>query len=153
MPAGLKRYQETGNSHFVTFTCYHWHPNLSLPEARDLFEEMLEQTRRLYQFYVAAYVVMPEHIHLLVSEPERQLLSNALQARKQAVARRQRLIKPPFWQSRYFDRNIWSSKAFEGTRAYIHMNPVRRGLVANAERLGLEQRPSLHHQRQGHCGD
>ena len=133
MPTGLKRYQEARESHFITFTCYHWHPYLSTPATRDLFEEMLEQTRRLYRFYVSAYVVMPEHVHLLLSEPERRLLSVALQALKQAVARRQKVADPPFWQARYYDRNIWSKKAFDESRAYLHMNPVRRGLVENAE--------------------
>jgi putative transposase len=133
VPTGLKRYQEARESHFITFTCYHWHPYLSTPATRDLFEEMLEQTRRLYRFCVSAYVVMPEHVHLLLSEPERRLLSVALQALKQAVARRQKVADPPFWQARYYDRNIWSKKAFDESRAYIHMNPVRRGLVENAE--------------------
>ena len=91
---------------------------------------------------------MPEHVHLLGSEPERRLLSTALQALKQSVARRSgsslncpTLAKParvghtgrPFWQSRYYDRNIWSKKAFDEARAYIHRNPVRRGLVASPE--------------------
>jgi putative transposase len=149
VPTGLKRFQETRDLHFVTFTCYHWKPYLAAAATRGLFEEMLEQTRRLYRFYVSAYVVMPEHVHLLVSEPERRLLSTALQALKQAVSRRSNptLATParvghpgghpgghtPFWQARYFDRNIWSQKAFDEARAYIHMNPVRRGLVKNAE--------------------
>ncbi len=133
MPTGLKRYQETRNLHFITFTCYHWKPYLATAATRDLFEEMLEQTRRLYRFYISAYVVMPEHVHLMVSEPERRLLSVALQALKQAVARRQNAAHPPFWQARYYDRNIWTRKAFEDACAYIHMNPVRRGLVTNAE--------------------
>ena len=133
MPTGLKRYQESRELHFITFTCYHSQPYMAAASTRDLFEEVLEQTRRLYRYYIAAYVVMPEHVHLLVTEPERRLLSTALQALKQAVARRQNVADPPFWQTRYYDRNIWSSKAFEDARQYIHQNPVQRGLVASAE--------------------
>ncbi len=133
MPSRLKRYQQTRNLHFITFTCYHWRPNLSVPSTCDLFEEMLEQTRRLYRFFVTGYVVMPEHVHLLVSEPERRTLSVALQALKQSVSRRQSLIKPPFWQARYYDRNIWSEQEMKEKLRYIHLNPVRRGLVAKAE--------------------
>ena len=54
MPSGLKRFQESRQLHFVNFTCYHWKPYLATPAARDLFEEMLEQSRRLYRFYIAA---------------------------------------------------------------------------------------------------
>jgi REP element-mobilizing transposase RayT len=62
----------------------------SAPTSRDVFEQTLEQARRCYGFYVAGYVVMPEHIHLLVSEPERAKLSLAVQMLKQNVPRRLR---------------------------------------------------------------
>ena len=69
MPTGLKRYQDQDHDHLITFSCYQRRPYLATPESRDLFECSLEQTRRKYQFEVIAYVVMPEHVHLLVSEP------------------------------------------------------------------------------------
>jgi putative transposase len=69
-------------------------------------ERALEDTRRSYRFFLTGYVVMPEHVHLLVSEPERTLLATAMQAMKQSVARR---LTPrsagPFWQARYYDFN------------------------------------------------
>ena len=73
---------------------------------------------------------MPEHVHLLVSEPERGTLSTAVQALKQSVARRLALRSPaPFWQARYHDFNIWSEgKRIEELR-YLHRNPVTRGLT------------------------
>ena len=133
MPTHLVRYQQTRDLHFVTFTCYHRHAYLADPGTRDLFEEMLEQTRRLYRFYVSGYVVMPDHVHLLLSEPERRLLSVAIQALKQSVARRQKLVTPPFWQPRYYDRNIWSATEMQEKLHYIHANPVRQGLVVKPE--------------------
>ena len=78
VPTRLVRYHETRDLHFVTFTCYHRRRYLADESMRDLFEQMLEQTRRLYHFHINAYVVMPEHVLLLVSEPERRLLSVAL---------------------------------------------------------------------------
>ena len=73
---------------------------------------------------------MPEHVHLLISEPDRAKLSLALQMLKQNVARRLREVEGgPFWQPRYYDFNVWSeAKRIEKLR-YIHRNPVRRGLV------------------------
>jgi len=77
---------------------------------------------------------MPEHVHLLMSEPERGQLSLALQMLKQNVARELRLPEGcPFWQPRYYDFNVWSeSKRVEKLR-YIHRNPVARGLVQQPE--------------------
>jgi putative transposase len=54
-------------------------------------------------FVVAAYVVMPQHVHLLVSEPKKALLSKAIQALKLSVSVQSR--HRPFWQARYYDLN------------------------------------------------
>jgi putative transposase len=134
MPWGLKRFQEAKCLHFVTFSCHHREPLLGTALARDVFERVLEKARRWYDFYVCGYVVMPEHVHVLISEPERGKLSVALQMLKQNVARELRLPEGnPFWQERYYDFNVWSqAKRVEKLR-YIHRNPVRRGLVEKPE--------------------
>src|SRR5690242_9594902 len=100
MPRGLVRYQETGNFHFLTFSCYHRLQYLKTVAARDLFEQALERVRRRYDFYVAGYVVMPEHVHLLISEPKIGKLDRAVQALKLSVTLRR--SERPFWQERYY---------------------------------------------------
>ena len=130
MPWALKRFQEARCLHFVTFSCYGRAPLLGTPHARDLFEQTFEQARQWYGFYVAGYVVMPEHVHLLLSEPERAKLSVALQMLEQNVARRLRTPEGGlFWLPRYYDFNVRNeAKRIEKLR-YIHRNPVQRGLV------------------------
>jgi REP element-mobilizing transposase RayT len=91
------------------------------------------------------YVVMPEHFHLLVSEPRRGTVSTVIQALKLGFARR--LLTPGcalrqpgtrsspqrLWQARFYDFNIWTeAKRIEKVR-YIHRNPVKRRLVASPE--------------------
>ena len=134
MPWSLKRFQEARCLHFITFSCHNREPLLGTPEGRDLFEITFERVRQWYGFYVRGYVAMPEHVHLLISEPERAKLSTALQMLKQNVARELRLPEGnPFWQERYYDFNVWSeAKRIEKLR-YIHRNPVRRGLVEKPE--------------------
>jgi putative transposase len=129
MPWGLKRFQEAQCLHFVTFSCHHREPLLGKPQARDVFEAGLERVRQWYGFYVRGYVVMPEHVHLLISEPEHAKLSTALQMLKQNVARELRLPEgSPFWEPRYYDFNVWSeAKRVEKLR-YIHRNPVKLSL-------------------------
>ncbi len=77
---------------------------------------------------------MPEHVHLLLSEPDEAALATALQALKQSVARRLGLRAPePFWQARYYDFNVWTEgKRIEKLR-YMHRNPVVRGLCARPQ--------------------
>ena len=78
MPQGLKRYYGAGHLHFVTCSCYQRRAWLGTARRRDLFLRLLEQTREAYGFVVLGYVVMPEHFHLLISEPQRGDPSKAL---------------------------------------------------------------------------
>jgi len=66
VPRNLKRYYGTGTLHFIACTCYHCQPWLELARRRDLFVAILEEVRQRYAFVVLAYVIMPEHFHLLV---------------------------------------------------------------------------------------
>jgi putative transposase len=116
---------------------------------RDVFLEILEQVRKKYGFVVAGYVVMPEHLHLLMSEPDQGTPSTVMQVLKQRVARRllrrrhhrnpnQRLLfedagAPKFWQTRFYDFNAYSRKKRIEKLRYMHWNPVKRGLVDRRE--------------------
>ena len=113
MPWGLKHFQEFGQLHFLTFSCYHRRPNFGSAPSRAVFEAALERVRQQYELSVYGYVVMPEHVHLLVSEPERGGQSQALQSLKQSVARRLALrAADPFCQARYYDFNLWGERKF-----------------------------------------
>lgn len=127
MTQGLKRYQFTGDLHFVTFSCYQRNPYLRTAAARSLFEETLERMRVRYSFGVIGYVVMPEHIHLLVGEPAQGPLSAALHALKLSFSKLS--LQRPFWQSRYYDFNVFSGRKHIEKPRYIYRNPVKRGLV------------------------
>jgi putative transposase len=137
MTEGLKRYQQSTQSHFVTFSCYRRQPRLRDDLIRNIFVESLERTRRSYGFRVYGYVVMPEHVHLLVSETEVKVLAKAIQALKIAVARRalhyRRADGATFWQKRYYDHNVRTDESFLEKLRYLHRNPVKRGLVQKPE--------------------
>src|SRR6267378_2394961 len=116
---------------------------------RNLFLTVLEQVRRRYQFVVVGYVVMPEHFHLLTSEPQERTPSTVMQALKLGFARRvliqmarrrdgaQAKIfeRSPqhIWQRRFYNFNIWTGRKRVEKLRYIHRNPVERGLVASPE--------------------
>jgi putative transposase len=125
------RYQQMGEFHFLTFSCYCRRPYLSTVAAMEIFEDALERVRLRYLFVVAGCVVMQEHVHLLVSEPWRGLLSRTVQALKLSVSMRGQ--QRPFWQAHYYDFNVFSHAKFVEKLRYIHRNPVRRGLVAKPE--------------------
>ena len=78
MPWGLKRFQECRDVHFLTFSCYRRKPNLVSTTARHTFLAALERVREQHRLCVYGYVVMPEHVHLLVNEPERGTLAQAM---------------------------------------------------------------------------
>jgi putative transposase len=148
MPWGLKRFHGTGHLHFITCSCYRRLPLLGKPGRRTLFLELLEQTRQRYDFVVVGYVVMPEHFHILIGEPERGTPSTVLQVVKQRFARRvlralrqrKRKAQPTLWrededpwahiwQARFYDFNVWTRRKQVEKLRYMHENPVKRGLV------------------------
>jgi putative transposase len=98
-----------------------------------LFERAPEQSRICYRFYVAGYVVMPEHVHPMVTEPEPGTLAGAVQAIKQSVSRKLIAGREHFWQARYYDFNVFTAEKRIEKLKYIHRNPVKRGLVERPE--------------------
>jgi putative transposase len=131
MTNGLRRYQQAGDFHFITFSCYQRQPYLASVSCRNLFEAALETIRKRYDFVIVGYVVMPEHVHLLTNEPKVGTLDRAIQALKLSVAKR--TAERPFWQPRYYDFNVWNPQKTAEKLRYIHRNPVKRGLVAKPE--------------------
>ena len=148
MPEGLKRYYGRGHLHFVTFSCYRRLPLLREASARGLLVKELARVRAEYGFLLVGYVVMPEHVHLLMSEPGRGTPSTVLKMLKQRVSHRMRETrrttlpaqlrlafpaKEPqlrqFWQARFYDFNVYTEKKKKEKLEYMHANPVMRGLV------------------------
>ena len=131
MPWGLTRHQTEDHDHFITFSCYDRRPYLRTSASRDLFEHSLERARKRYKLDILAYVVMPEHVHLLVTEPKTAPLSKALQSLKLSVSKQS--AKQPFWHDRYYDFNVFTNRKQLEKIKYIHRNPVTRGLVERPE--------------------
>jgi len=147
MPRKLKRYYGQRHLHFLTCSCYRRLPLLGTRRARDRFVKILGQVRERYGFSLVGYVVMPEHIHLLIGEPAKGTPSTVMQVLKQRVSRQLRnrrrtaaaqlrLAFPhcdsaltQFWQRRFHDFNVWSHKKKVEKLEYMHLNPVKRGLV------------------------
>ena len=139
MPRGLHRSYGAHHLHFITYSCYQRLPYLRSASSRDLVLAILEQTRQRYRFVVVGYVVMPEHVHLLVSEPEVGTPSTVLQVLKQRTARallptnRPNALRTPFWQERFYDFNVFTTNKRVEKLRYMHRNPVKRGLVDSPE--------------------
>ena len=129
MPSNLKRYQTSGSYHFLTFSCYRRLPYLDDDHARSIFLEELEKLRSRHQLYVFGYVLMPEHVHLLLSEPKLRPLGVTLNVLKHETSQRLKGTRAQFWQRRYYDFNVLTHHKFVEKLRYIHRNPVERGLV------------------------
>jgi REP-associated tyrosine transposase len=149
------RFNEPGQPRELTFSCFHHFAFLGRDRTREWFCNALDEARKKHAYQLWAYVVMPEHVHVLVypgDAPEK--MSAFLQAVKEPVARKAirylkdhasewlarvrvtegRRVRHRFWQpGGGYDRNVTSMEALRAMIEYIHANPVRRGLVARAE--------------------
>ena len=149
-----RNYNEPGHAHELTFSCYKRFPFLKPERACTWLVQSLEAARKELEFDIWAYVFMPEHVHLLV-RPRKPIyeIDVIRKAIKEPVARkairfleakapdwlpritrtRGTRIERLFWQSGGgYDRNTTEPKTLLRMIDYIHMNPVRRGLVERA---------------------
>ena len=96
----------------------------------------MERARQKYRFVVVGYVVMPEHFHLLITEPE---VGNPSVAMKVVKERFTKLLHHggmqtgPIWQKRFYDFNVSSTEKRIEKLRYMHRNPVKRGLAEKPE--------------------
>jgi len=147
-------FNDPGHAHFLTYSCQHRWPLLSRDSSRQWLIDAIRDARASQRFELWAYVIMPEHAHLLLC-PERAdyRMANIHAAIKRPVAAKAKawLIESDnrawldklsvrdgggsvfrFWlPGGGYDRNLWSERPMEDAIDYIHANPVRRGLVEN----------------------
>jgi putative transposase len=126
----------TGSFHHLP--CYHRLPYFFDEQMCLIFLKALEKARKRFMFLVFGFVLMPEHVHLVISEPERCTVATAIQSLKLSTSllsshRKSAESRSPLWQPRYYDRNLRDYLEFVEKLRYIHRNPVKRGLAPAAE--------------------
>jgi putative transposase len=97
---------------------------------------VLERARQKYRFVVIGYVVMPEHFHLLLTEPEvgdPSVVMKVVKERFTKLVHHGGAGTGRIWQKRFYDFNVCSTEKRVEKLRYIHRNPVKRGLVTAAE--------------------
>ena len=146
-----RRYDIAVHAHYLTFSCYHRQPFLAKPRPINWLVEAVSAARSKTRFDLWAYVIMPDHAHLLIWPREGVQISSILHAVKLPVARRALVwarkhsirslacmehttsggqVSYRFWQrGGGYDRNIWTVEEIAEKVDYIHGNPVRRGLA------------------------
>ena len=133
----LRHYDYSGEVRFVTFSCYRRLPGLDTAYAKSIFVSCLDKARYKYGFKLLGYVVMPEHVHLVLYPPEGIELGRVIGEIKSHMARVYFSKSPVeragsrrvFWQRRCYDHNCRTSGTVIEKINYCHNNPVERGLV------------------------
>ena len=131
----------------MSFCCYQRRALLDSIRARNLVLRILGEVRSKYGFSLIGYVLMPEHVHFLSSEPPGVTPAKVIQVFRQRVSRRMRgkkrspknqlTLRFPeahselcrLWQRRYYDFNVYSRKKLREKLHYMHANPVAEHLV------------------------
>ena len=149
-----KRFNIPNQPHALTFSCYRNRKFFSFKRTRLYFVDSVNSARIKHNFHVWAWVIMPDHVHLLIFPGnEDYSISEILKSIKQPVARKAinfiRHSRPEllrfmdtrnkhhryrFWQDGGgYDRNIESHEELVRFVNYVHNNPVKEGLVETPE--------------------
>jgi putative transposase len=147
----VRHVHEPGHLHELTFSCYRRLPLLTNDPWREGLARSLDEANREARVELVGFVFMPEHLHLLVhltdpaqsigrylariKQPFSKQIKEILIRDQSGLLRRLTVRERPgktcfrFWQEGSgFDRNLYAPAAIEASLAYIHQNPVRRGL-------------------------
>ena len=131
------RYDVPGDAHFLTFSCVDRRPLLRDQQSASWMMEAIDSYRTRGLFDLWAFVLMPEHVHLVIW-PRQSSISDILKRIKQSVARKVARTRGDatsvgrFWQpGGGYDRNLRSVDDVHEKIEYVHFNPVKRGLVEN----------------------
>jgi len=148
-----KHYQDSGHLHYLTFSCYQKLWLFKSPLLYTEFIKILQQARQKLRFRLYGFVLMPNHVHLLIypspelpifiilrtlKQPSAYLGLNYLAAHQPSLYAKLRVTKGGqvghrFWQAGGgYDRNIFRDETFVHTLEYMHLNPVRKKLVKSA---------------------
>jgi len=126
----LRRYFSEGKPYFITNVAFKRRPILR--DNVDLFWQAADSVSRRLSFELIAWVVMPDHFHLIVDATECSL-SDFMKRIKLSFSRyfmiRRGATKGRLWQYRYWDHIIRNEKDLNNHLNYIHYNPVKHGLV------------------------
>lgn len=112
---------------------------------RDLFCHAMAAVRERRGFCLAGFVLMPDHLHLLVVPAGEDTISALMQELKYVTGRRinaHRESEGALWQKGFFDRFMRTAKEFLETLDYMHQNPVRKKLAAAAEEWRWSSAPA-----------
>ena len=116
---------------FITTATYNRRRLFQTSANAELFLETLQYYRRLGHYKLHAFVVMPDHVHLILT-PQDITLERAVGFIQGGFSHRL-ASKIPVWQRGFTDHRIRDAADMETRRAYLHMNPVRGGLVESAK--------------------
>jgi putative transposase len=123
-------------TYFITI-CAHMQQNLfQRDEVAELMVATFLKYRDAGEFELREYVVMPNHVHLLLSLDDQQQLGRVVQLIKGGFShslRENGIVFRAVWEQRYHDRRVRDENEFAEFARYIRQNPVRKGLVEQAE--------------------
>jgi len=138
----LRHFDNWGTARFVTFSCYYRLPGLNQPSAKEIVIEELDRARDKHGFQILAYVLMPEHVHLVLYPPNDMELGLVIGEIKSRSAKRffssnvvsesvQQNVKRVFWHKRCYDHNCRTLETVWEKIHYCHNNPVKRCHVSD----------------------
>ena len=123
--------------YFVTTCAFQRRSILASKEVANILIDECLQARHRHGWVIGRYVIMPDHVHFFCrAETEAEPLPRFVQAWKQWTSKRmvrELGLSAPIWQEEFFDHVLRSSESYSEKWNYVKDNPVRAGLVQNAD--------------------
>lgn len=155
------KFHNPNGLYFITFSVIHWIDVFTRKAYRDIVVESLAYCQKEKGLILYAWVIMSNHVHLIASTKEEMLLQDIMRDLKKFTSKK--IIKEirdnpqesrkewmlrafekagklnennkyvQFWQQKNHPIELWSNDVIEQKLNYLHQNPVKAGIVFNAE--------------------
>ncbi len=130
LPHGVPDWVEDGAVYFITLCCVpRGHNQLCAPATAERIWEAARFREERHDWHVRLLLLMPDHLHALISFSPRQPMGKTISNFKEIVAKRADVR----WQRDFFDHRLRAEESLGEKAHYIRMNPVRKGLITRAE--------------------
>lgn len=140
-----RRAWHPGGTYFFTVNCLVRKDNDVLVRHIDNLREAITKIKKTHPFIIHAWVVLPEHMHCVIELPEgdsdfatrwrliKLLFSRSLPKDEYVSDIRQKRRERGIWQRRYWEHLIRDETDYQAHMDYVHINPVKHGLVASVK--------------------
>lgn len=150
-----RSFYKGSNWFFVTICCYQHRSYFSNVRKAVWMEEQIRSQAAGHRFFLHAWCIMPDHVHLLIkgADGSSDLLAFVVLLKQTTAHEAVQRFGVRLWQRSFYDHRVLRDASVGHVAAYIWMNPVRKGLCKDASEYPFSGSATVPWRKEVHASD